>query len=115
LVYKRIKFTLEISIYKNPSTFSIERGVQNPVLYVPFFVHDIVGINDYVNFLSNSYICTYSIYYEHCRRKVQRGEHGAKLCKGAPYDVLIVRENLQYITLYYILSDTNATRIYILS
>jgi hypothetical protein len=24
LVYKRIKFTLEISIYKNPSTFSIE-------------------------------------------------------------------------------------------
>jgi hypothetical protein len=42
-------------------------------------------------------------------------EHGAKLCKGVPYDVLIVRENLQYITLYYILSDTNATRIYILS
>jgi hypothetical protein len=24
LVHKRIKFTLEISIYKNPSTFSIE-------------------------------------------------------------------------------------------
>jgi hypothetical protein len=24
LVYKRIKFTLEISIYKNTSTFSIE-------------------------------------------------------------------------------------------
>jgi hypothetical protein len=45
-------------------------------------------------------------------------EPGVKLSKGASYDVIVVKGEkrvLQYITLYYILSDTNAARIYILS
>jgi hypothetical protein len=43
---------------------------------------------------------------------------GLKLSKGGHYDVIVVKWEmrvLQYITLYYILSDTNAARIYILS
>ena len=57
------------------------------------------------------------MYHEHDRREVHRAERGKTFQRGLD-DVIVVKWEkhvLQYVTLYYILFDTNATRIYILS
>ena len=56
------------------------------------------------------------MYHEHGRREVHRGARGKTFQRGL-YDVIVVKWEkrvLQYVTLYYILFDTNAARIYIL-
>ena len=57
------------------------------------------------------------MYHEHGRREVHRAARGKTIQRGL-YDVIVVKWEkrvLQYVTLYYILFDTNAARIYILS
>ena len=57
------------------------------------------------------------MYHEHGRREVHRAARGKTFQRGL-YDVIVVKWEkrvLQYVTLYYILFDTNAAKIYILS